>query len=981
MNGFWKSLICIFVIGVTITQLNAQTIPGLIPLFSESRPANDLMYEGHAITASKVQDLQRSGFDISLLNPNTQNDLWKNNSFITTDTLPIQEFTFGSKLASRSGHFRFTVVDGSGKSRILLAHKKAHGYLLKRNLLEKIGYYIPKMGWIQECVIEFKDAAERDIFLAQLEDKTVGNRDRWLKKNSNGLKLTFQDLIYYEDSDEVYNLTLGLMGPGIHQDRRLLRAIYVALALVDAPESINLFSWSVGREYLNHLRFFTSVDLDNTYGTTLDDARWIGRIMAKFSRADFEEIVDKSFLPTSVSKILLEKIISRRNSLLKLLKLDSEFSEISLDSEISHGEELIKGELTKENFEGYAARFSFGDPESPFSRSDVGRYFFLKLQDGLLQEGLNQVSNFLQTKEEVQWKDHLNDLFQLYGSPKNIPLGAWVKPTARGNIILSRDIGMGSYLGTDNQVQLVDSFGASMELGGFLGLEGLPLPVQISGKAGLNVARVYSHIKPIASIKSAMKQPYKNMIIPLFMSNLKNNIIKSLYEDLAIGESLIVTDSLVGLLGLSGGVDLGMLFYMPPKLLVLQSALSERTQILKRIHLYRASKDELHIYDDFAKAPNFSGVLGLNSLIPIMSFSLENHHRGRAKTGFYSINLDPFKPVSPNLERVLKKILSGGYTGDLEKIISPIDIEHKFKRTALEMKLLPFSERVIHIVDHIKMKSTEPLKNVEMIKRYDSYAWGTNFSRLAGDVISGLVDYIWNYQGNNIVDQGSQNAGYSFLGKAKNLIINSEYVKETGALSTKMQYVYNGWKLNRKKLKKFLKKINLKSGKELLPMVEFQDSKSVLLYQVSLDLTLGNASEERLRNFSKSDLVRIAPKLKNKPQFLKRVFSYQKRLINLKEENSKTSHYLKIYHRMLKFLMKKCTLVEMVNLLGEENAVASSKFLGFRRGDELGDQPVISSTIGKLSRPNGSAPMEVFKQKTGILDGELFLSWLLMREL
>src|SRR5690606_4830870 len=79
-----------------------------------------------------------------------------------------------------------------------------------------------------------------------------------------------------------------------------------------------------------------------------DDARWITRRIEKLTRADWKEIVESSHTPKSVQQILLEKLISRRNSVMKLFKIDAE--ELKVDADVSNGVELVKGKLTQQNW-------------------------------------------------------------------------------------------------------------------------------------------------------------------------------------------------------------------------------------------------------------------------------------------------------------------------------------------------------------------------------------------------------------------------------------------------------------------------------------------------------------------------------------------------------------------------------------------------------------------------------------------------------
>ena len=60
---------------------------------------------------------------------------------------------------------------------------------------------------------------------------------------------------------------------------------------------------------LNH---FLSYD----FATSLDDAQWIARKIAKLTKEDIKKLVLAASFPREVQGILVEKLVARRNSLL-----------------------------------------------------------------------------------------------------------------------------------------------------------------------------------------------------------------------------------------------------------------------------------------------------------------------------------------------------------------------------------------------------------------------------------------------------------------------------------------------------------------------------------------------------------------------------------------------------------------------------------------------------------------------------------------
>lgn len=102
-------------------------------------------------------------------------------------------------------------------------------------------------------------------------------------------------------------------------------------------------------------------------------------------------------------------------------------------------------------------------------------------------------------------------------------------------LILSRDIILGNYLGTDNLVQLADTFGASAEVGVFAGIEGIGADLAGSVKVSTSLVRSFSHVKPVRNLKESLKEPFKNIFVNLLKKSLKDKFF-SLSELKALDE-------------------------------------------------------------------------------------------------------------------------------------------------------------------------------------------------------------------------------------------------------------------------------------------------------------------------------------------------------------------------------------------------------------------------------------------------------------
>jgi len=100
------------------------------------------------------------------------------------------------------------------------------------------------------------------------------------------------------------------------------------------PESVNWFKWNPVKKtdekgvYLNYLTWRWSKLFD---GMTYDDARWMIRRMARLSRQQINDAVDLGKWRPDVAKVLVEKLISRRNKFITAFNLENEFQSQSVD--------------------------------------------------------------------------------------------------------------------------------------------------------------------------------------------------------------------------------------------------------------------------------------------------------------------------------------------------------------------------------------------------------------------------------------------------------------------------------------------------------------------------------------------------------------------------------------------------------------------------------------------------------------------------
>lgn len=988
----------LFALLFPLLSIAQQPINGLIPKFYSITPAVDLIFNNQLLDPEQAHHFARSGeIDLSELNPIETTNIWSAKEKIQDDTIididEVPEVEFQSKLISRLGIYRFTAISNKNEVVNFSFGKKIHNFLLRKNLLRKLGYYVPKIQYIKKIKVNFETSIDRDIFIAELADQTMAASERFILEETK-TSLTLIDGLAMEAQNNIYNLALGTLPKHLIQGRRILRAVYVPLALVDVPESVNMMPWIAGREILENIKLYHSQDLVNTYGPALEDAKWITRKIQTLTRNDWEEIVSQAFYPKAVEALLTEKIIARRNHLQELFLSPAP---LVFNSLVSYEDALENGELIQETFPGFVDRFSFGDPDSPFSTDEMSYFFMSKLMSTTITNAIAQFNSapFMGVDEQQKVKEHVQKIYEQNGMFYESPLKAWFFPTARGQLVVSRDIVTGSYMGTSNQVQLVDTIGGFAEAGIFMGVDGLGEVVNASGRGTLSYQRTYSHIKPIKTLKKALKEPFKNMLVPIILNKLGNSlsatanqlqlisIVKELKDTLSVGESFIITDSLGGNLAFDAKVSISSIGWLDPKLLQAYAQVMSRRMIIKRLHITRSDENTIQVYNDLGKSNQLMFTFKLNSYLPILSIN-GRKKKGNATTEYYQIQLNDEAPKLALNLNALKQTLKRSSASSLNRAQTPYHITHDFKERGRTTNLFIFERNKIKSFDEIAVTHPKGATR-NFLRRYDAFTKGIDIEGYAIESISNLVNLLWDQQ--VFINQTSlMNPGYGIFGKASNEIIVTEAEKSPENIINKfttVKILYNGWKAKKKRLLNIMRKLTRRFGENFFSEVSLQNTNSVLLYQIGVDLYISQSGHTNLYRFEHADLTQVYQgyySIKD-PEIISHKVDHIMYLLGKIKLNEKNypSFALEKLNQLIDQLVEDFDIKGLRAIFGKKGILVTAKMEGFRQGDEMGDKPLISDTYGYIE--GISSPLMQVMDKTKIGRGELLLDWMMERAL
>jgi len=1022
-------------------------IPGLIALDRSDMPAVDLSYQGELLTVEQALNFRRIGGDLSSLEP-VNSDLWSRNGQFDVaidQTISVEEKStveFLSTVTSRTGNFRFSVSNGQTNYTVFVS-KKGHNLLLRKRLLEKLGYQVPGLKHLHLLKVNFGSTFERENFSQEMAESTFGDPKRWIKSVDNdGKEITLQDVFVLSSDDVIYNLALGTIPSEIIKGRRVLNALLPAFALISPTESVNLFNFEIGRVISGSLKI--DYEEADDFNTTFEDALWMARKISKLTRQDFVEIAAYGEFPTPVQKILVEKFVARRNSLLRLISL-TDIPLLKFDAEVNDGKVLVKGKIMQEWWEGHGERFAYGDPEGPLTGKQVWNYFKSETISNVISNLVGSFNEYVVPSSDIQAEvvkaqqrkfEQAFEEFLETGIAKEIPVGVFAMPTWDVDLIASRDIVAGTYMGTDNSVQLADSFGVSLELGAYFSLDGPTGPWVANAGVRGRVTRRYSHMRPIKNLKAALKTPYRNMIVPLykrkmgkklesFNAQLINNLddenakakiseaLSDFEKDFEVGESLIITDSLGPAFHFGGGVGLS-------QLISAQLNFFGQQTILSRLHIHRRDENTIQIYRDYGNLYGVGVNFALRAITPVLVVQAKIN-KGKGRTKFYSLDLSKDPKKNKNIFKnvqALRALLIHNDSELLEYAHKPYALEHKVSESGLDLSFLIWRFKTLNTKDLLTVRHPDGAEKT-FYRHLSGKRSGRNPLAFALDLSTGLL----NTYATNLVtlsDVSNGNPGDTFMGKSKarEILYEGELTqfdkdKKEGKIEKpfiSIMNIWKGWTISKKKALEIIDDLNQEYQLPLYTPEVLATTKSIQLYSIFMNIYLYNNAIIELTTKAETGLKAIyntTAKAKDRyvpggsyfPGDPMSRGSYREvytRADQIKDQisslRSKQKKYLKAKQKLdpmkqAKYGVKLATqIIQDLSFPGVaqvvggiQNIFVSSQIRGFRKNDEGGDQPLMSNTLGEFGDRKFMGPMADIKNKLGMTDAEFFANWLIER--
>lgn len=1014
---------------LTLVSVNAYALSTSVSLDNSELPANDLFHAnyGHVDPDLAIDLRNNENIDLSTLDP-IKNDLWTgedNFSDLLEDRdLPIdesQELIYSGKISSFSGLFRFNAVSDKNERFQVHLSQNIHTMLLRKNILRKLGFIIPRSKYIKKLKIKFQSEKEKNDFKDIDLVLDLGlSPSRWVVEEGVDF-VVLQDIVVKMPA-EIDGLDIALTMIPDELSSRALRGSLLLYNLMNMGESINKFSYN--SLSVKDSQLILDHGTEAIFNASLDDLRWMGRRLLKLTRSDIEEIVEESKFPFVVSKILVERIIARRNNLLEVLKLN--FTKIDYEKKLKL-EGVNDGFLETEVFPGYASRFSHGIQKGPLD--DLWRYLITEIQSNIISTGVDLIGDKLRAfnlgearykwlvKDFAENRDYAVDYYTQHGEFPPLPISSWSSPVLNGNLILGRDIVIGGALGTDNFVQLADTIGFTFNLGYFVGLERV-FNQSISGSVLPNVGVVvnYTHVKPIISLKQALKEPYKNMMVNFLLKKVKKNIkkiedtqnlneidrqaeITKIYEEisknLGVDESIIISENL--------SPDISLTLKGP--LLDganLSGTLGTRYKSINRIQIYRKSKHEFQVYFDDGNLKELYVKGNLHYLIPILGLESKTV-TGKMDMNYINFNLNPNINENPGFYKNVAALYSVLTQRDSEIVANaPVKVNSQINDKTTKFSFLFFLSKTAKRLTNmfVKFKGAADTKFVSSTYGKQHGFNVSNFLKSIANYYLNLYTEFFAFDLNSFKNPGRTPYGTAYT-KELSFEAKLKDVKKSGDLDnfSTMYAVYNmkieGGSISEKRLKNKLIDLNDDIGRKIYNEGHAREAGELQLYKLETKLHFYDDAIDKIIHLNESELKILeelyASKIplscnrdnENSSQTIARElicgdFSYiqkfKQRCIN-KFYDDEIKDGQKCMARLIYYFAEYIPYDVLEKFFGEDNLYLESSLNGFRKKSEFIYKPINGNSFGRINSKYKSGPFDAIKNFLGVLGGELEGNW------
>ena len=518
-----------------------------ISLNKIQKPAMDLIdSNGEHIDIGDAAQMAASGIDLSLYEPEP-NKMWDGLERSMTDdgqtVYPESTVVYTSAEAINYNNFSFLSrvesKEQPGTFFRLGLSRLSHSVMMRAALLRKLGFNIVLPKYYKKIRVEFESEEEKAEFIKMAEDGTITSLSdrKWiLQNNTQDHSLVLAHAVIEPMLPDMFEFHWGTApNPDFHSAAverysrfRAYRSLILPFSLVDIPESVNRYSPKLGSIYSDYA-ILTHPYAKSFFATTVDDARWLLRKMAKLSLQDLKQIVAASGMPAEIQEIVLAKMIYRINNAYELFNTKElqSIANPSLNIQSANGL-VVDGKVTQEFIAGYPVRYNHGERTSPYTEGDLSRYLQIDARSSVLKTAIDKLNAKIQVLDVGNAVDRRSREIQnrINEHIKNNPdkplyqkVETWGGPLFGFDVGASRHVATGTYYESSAPVQLIDNVRVGASLGYFQVIDGYSKFAPNFG-GNVSVVRDYTHVRPIASLKAGTEVSWGDIAVPRYMEQL-----------------------------------------------------------------------------------------------------------------------------------------------------------------------------------------------------------------------------------------------------------------------------------------------------------------------------------------------------------------------------------------------------------------------------------------------------------------------------
>ncbi len=622
-----------------------------------------------------------------------------------------------------------------------------------------------------------------------------------------------------------------------------------------------------------------------------------------------------------------------------------------------------------------------------------------------------------------------------------IPRKLWSTKVWKLFAVPDRDIIAGNYMGAQNQIQVADSLTIGGELGRAGKWDGLPAKMAIHASAKLVVTKSWVHLRPIKSMIGAFTKKFKNIIVPYYehqtrrplnellelqkeMKQIKDSQkqaasdlqkastpeekkkvqerIKALTEQktewdkkfetqtknfddmFAPRESVMVSTSIGPDFSiiLSKGLTHDISAYIRAR---------DRLVDMSRMHIFRKSDKKVQIYFDPTLYNEFSIGFGLQAKIPLLSFDW-SFKDGATTTNFFEYNIDSNLEKNPSYFDSITAVsaaLKGASVEYFKSTQKPMVIKHNFDDDKFKVDLLWWRYQSEHSIDRISVKSTDGVSQ-DYIRVVDGYRKGPDYQTFLVNATAAMLRE--HYPNLEFVINTSGNSGDTIGGKSVSRHVTLESEKTPMGLRVdnmliNMIYNWKGWSQDREDAEAHIAELKKHFQTVLFKYPDLSQVKKIEFYNLQVRVTLYQEAFNYLRSltddqidaifadYGTSRVVNYDVDTKDSWGIRVKIKMSDLRKHWMKDQDKAADDIIQI----MEVLQNKLEFPGLLKMVGGiQNLYLTGTYDGFRKGDPKGRYAIDATPLGNIGiKGEPFGPMGAIIDKTGIANGELFISWLL----